>query len=171
MFDTAMTWVDLRLMLNGAGMSLLITFCAVLGGTMLGIVFGLVRAGGNPIASVLIGGVLDVFRSVPLLIQLILINSFNSIAKLGLSPFKIACITLGLYTAAYCTEIVPERRSRGASNHPSGGPVAGLDLVSGPHEYRASHRNAGDASDMDRTDPRRHERFGPSFSGSASPNF
>lgn len=106
MFQTSMTWNDFLLMLQGAGVTLAVTFWAVLGGTLLGIVFGLVRAGGPRWASLIIGGFLDIFRSVPLLIQLVLFNSFNSIAKIGLAPFKVACVGLALYTAAYCTEIV-----------------------------------------------------------------
>ncbi len=49
---------------------------------------------------------LDVLRSVPLLIQLILANAFQSIAGLGWSPFLVACVVLSLYTSAYCAEIV-----------------------------------------------------------------
>lgn len=106
MFDTSMSWNDLLLMLQGAGVTLAITFWAVLGGTILGVGFGLIRAGGPAWASVLVGGFLDIFRSVPLLIQLVLFNSFNSIAKIGLPPFQVACTALAIYTAAYCTEIV-----------------------------------------------------------------
>lgn len=106
MFETAMTWNDFFFMLRGAGTTLVITFWAVLGGTVLGVIFGLIRASAPAWIGVLVGGILDIFRSVPLLIQLVLVNSFNSIARIGLDPFKIACITLALYTAAYCTEVV-----------------------------------------------------------------
>ncbi|MFS8114958.1 amino acid ABC transporter permease [Rhizobium jaguaris] len=106
MFNTSMTWDDFLLMLQGAGITLAITFWAVLGGTILGIMFGLIRASGPMWARTTIGGFLDIFRSIPLLIQLVLFNSFNSIAKLGLPPFKVACMALAIYTAAYCTEVV-----------------------------------------------------------------
>lgn len=106
MIDTAMTMNDIWFMLRGAGVTLAITFWAVLGGTILGIAFGLIRAGGPKWLSILVGGFLDIFRSVPLLIQLVLFNSFNSIAKIGLPPFQVACAGLAIYTAAYCTEIV-----------------------------------------------------------------
>jgi len=49
---------------------------------------------------------LDVFRSVPLLIQLVLGNALQSIMRLGWPPFTTSCVVLSLYTAAYCTEIV-----------------------------------------------------------------
>jgi len=50
--------------------------------------------------------VLDIFRSVPLLIQLVLANAFQAIAQLGWPPFTTSCVVLAFYTAAYCTEIV-----------------------------------------------------------------
>jgi His/Glu/Gln/Arg/opine family amino acid ABC transporter permease subunit len=106
MIDTAMTQKDLLFMIQGAGMTLAVTFWAVLGGTILGLVFGLIRASGPKWISMVVGGILDIFRYVPLLIQLILYNSINSIAKVGFRPFTVACVTLAIYTAAYCTEIV-----------------------------------------------------------------
>jgi hydroxyproline transport system permease protein len=106
MFDTAFTLSDLGYMLRGTGMTLLITFWSVLGGTVLGLAFGLVRATAPWYVNWPLGAVLDVLRSVPLLIQFILGNSFQAIAGWNLSPFLVACIVLGLYTAAYCTEIV-----------------------------------------------------------------
>ena len=106
MFETSMTWNDLLFMLQGAGNTLLITFWAVLGGTILGIGFGLVRATGPLWITLPLGFVLDILRSVPLLIQFILANSFQAIAGLGASPFFVGCTVLGLYTSAYCTEIV-----------------------------------------------------------------
>src|SRR5690606_1090910 len=53
-----------------------------------------------------LGFLLDVFRSVPLLIQLVLANSFIPILGLRMSPFAVSCLVLALYTSAYCSEIV-----------------------------------------------------------------
>lgn len=106
MFDTSFTWDDLLLMLDGAGMTLALTAVSVLGGTLMGTLFGLIRASGPAWANAVLGTVLDVFRSVPLLIQFVLINSLKSIAGLDWSAFSVACVTLSVYTAAYCTEIV-----------------------------------------------------------------
>ncbi len=47
-------------------MTLQITFYAVLGGTLMGLVFGLVRAVAPWWINWPLGGILDVFRSVPL---------------------------------------------------------------------------------------------------------
>lgn len=106
MFETALTWNDLVFLAQGAWLTLQVTAIAVAAGTVLGVVFGIVRFELGPYWSVPLALVLDVFRSVPLLIQLVLGNAFQSIAKLGWGPFVTSCIVLSLYTAAYCTEIV-----------------------------------------------------------------
>lgn len=106
MFETALTWNDLVFLAQGAWLTLQVTAIAVAAGTLLGVVFGIVRFELGPYWSMPLALVLDVFRSVPLLIQLVLGNAFQSIAKLGWGPFVTSCIVLSLYTAAYCTEIV-----------------------------------------------------------------
>ena len=97
---------ELLLMSQGAGVTLAITFWAVLGGTLMGVVFGLVRAVAPWWINWPLGAILDVFRSIPLLIQLILVNSFKSILKLDASAFVVSCVVLAFYTSSYCSEIV-----------------------------------------------------------------
>jgi polar amino acid transport system permease protein len=97
---------ELLLMLQGAGVTLAITFWAVLGGTLMGLVFGLVRAVAPWWINWPLGAVLDVFRSVPLLIQLVVVNSFKSIIGLNASAFVVSCVVLAFYTSSYCSEIV-----------------------------------------------------------------
>jgi hydroxyproline transport system permease protein len=104
--ETDFARTDLWFMLRGAGMTLTLTFWAVLGGTVMGLVLGVLRAVSPWWINAAIGAVLDVFRSIPLLIQFILANSFKSIVGLDVSAFVVACIVLAIYTAAYCTEIV-----------------------------------------------------------------
>ncbi|MEP7205598.1 MAG: amino acid ABC transporter permease [Casimicrobiaceae bacterium] len=93
-------------MLKGAGVTLTITFWAVLGGTLMGMIFGLVRAAAPWWINWPLGALLDVFRSVPLLIQLVVINSFKSIVGIDASAFVVSCVVLAFYTASYCSEIV-----------------------------------------------------------------
>ena len=97
---------ELLLMLQGAGVTLAITFWAVLGGTLMGLVFGLARAVAPWWINWPLGAVLDVFRSVPLLIQLVVVNSFKSIIGLNVSAFVVSCVVLAFYTSSYCSEIV-----------------------------------------------------------------
>ncbi|CAI8838890.1 MULTISPECIES: amino acid ABC transporter permease [Pseudomonas] len=105
MFSTGFTWNDLVFLLDGARITLQLTFWAILLGTFAGLLFGLARALW-PRLSLPLAWVLDVFRSVPLLIQFVLFNSFKSIVGLDISAFSVGCIVLGVYTAAYFTEIV-----------------------------------------------------------------
>lgn len=106
MFQTGLTLGDLGFLLKGAGMTLLITAIAVTGGTLLGALFGVIRSQFSPWLMAPLTFVLDVFRSVPLLIQLILGNAFQSISGLNWPPFTTSCVILSLYTSAYCTEVV-----------------------------------------------------------------
>jgi hydroxyproline transport system permease protein len=106
MIETDFARTDLWFMLRGAGMTLSLTFWAVLGGTVMGFVFGVLRAVASAWINALLGAVLDVFRSIPLLIQFILANSFKSIVGIDASAFTVACVVLAIYTSAYCAEIV-----------------------------------------------------------------
>jgi polar amino acid transport system permease protein len=106
MFDTALSLNDLRFLMLGAGWTLLITAISVTAGTLLGVLFGVARAQTPLWVSLPIGFVLDIFRSVPLLIQLVLFNAFIPILGLRSTPFIVSCLVLALYTSAYCSEIV-----------------------------------------------------------------
>lgn len=106
MFDTALTLNDLLFLAQGALITIAVTIVAVLGGTLLGLVFGILRAQLSAWVLFPLIFLLDVFRSVPLLIQLILGNAFQAIAGWGWSPFVTSCVILSLYTSAYATEIV-----------------------------------------------------------------
>ena len=107
MFDTALTVNDFIFLAKGAGMTIFVTVIAVFFGTILGIIFGLIRYQLGPVWAAPITFVLDIFRSIPLLIQLVLAYAFlGTVLKLGLSGLTVACIVLTLYTAAYCAEIV-----------------------------------------------------------------
>lgn len=107
MFDTAMTLNDLILLAKGAGMTLLVTAIAVFFGTILGIIFGVIRYQIGPWWAAPLTFFLDVFRSIPLLIQLVLANAFiTTVLGFRISGFAVACGVLSLYTAAYCAEIV-----------------------------------------------------------------
>ena len=105
MFSTDFSASDLQFMLAGAWVTLRLTLWAMLIGTLSGALFGLLRAT-LPRATVPLGWFLDVFRSVPLLIQFVLFNSFNSIAGINWTAFAIGCLVLGIYCASYCTEVV-----------------------------------------------------------------
>ncbi|MBD9527222.1 amino acid ABC transporter permease [Paracoccus sp. PAR01] len=107
MFDTALNANDLIFLAKGAGMTLIVTAISVFFGTVLGIVFGVFRYQVGPWWAAPLTFVLDVFRSIPLLIQLVLANAFvTTVLGIRISGFTVACGVLSLYTAAYCAEIV-----------------------------------------------------------------
>jgi polar amino acid transport system permease protein len=106
MIGGGFTWSDFCFMLEGAWVSIVVTAFAVVFGTMAGVVLGQVRAVSPIYVNWPLGALLDVFRSVPLLIQLVIANSFQSIIGLSWSPFTVSWVVLALYTSAYCTEIV-----------------------------------------------------------------
>ncbi|AHL73751.1 amino acid ABC transporter [Stutzerimonas stutzeri] len=105
MFETSLTSTDLLFLLKGAGVTLMLTFWAMLLGTLAGIVFGVIRAL-FPRASLPLAWFLDIFRSVPLLIQFVLFNALKSIVGLDWSAFTVGCVVLGVYAAAFFTEVV-----------------------------------------------------------------
>lgn len=107
MLDTAMTANDLIFLANGAVMTLVVTAISVFFGTVLGIVLGVIRYQVGPWWFAPMTFVMDIFRSIPLLIQLVLANAFvTAVLGLRISGFSVACGVLSLYTAAYCAEIV-----------------------------------------------------------------
>ena len=107
MFETALSSADLIFLAKGAGITIFVTVISVAIGTVLGIFFGVLRMQLGPVVAAPITFILDVFRSVPLLIQLVLANAFmGMVLQLRISGFTVACIVLSLYTAAYCSEIV-----------------------------------------------------------------
>lgn len=104
-FSSSFTGSDFLFMLEGAWVTLRLTLWAMLIGTCGGLLFGFLRAC-LPRLTMPLGWVLDVFRSVPLLIQFVLVNAFKSIVGLDWSAFAVGCAVLGIYCAAYCTEVV-----------------------------------------------------------------
>ncbi|SIS36753.1 amino acid ABC transporter permease [Insolitispirillum peregrinum] len=107
MFSTSLTLSDVVFLAQGAGMTILVTALSVATGTVLGVIFGVLRLQLGTILAMPLVFFLDIFRSIPLLIQLVLANAFvGMVLQLETSGFTIACIVLSLYTASYCAEIV-----------------------------------------------------------------
>ena len=107
MFETSLTANDLIFLAQGAGMTIVVTIISVVLGTLLGVLFGVFRYQVGPWWAAPLTFVLDIFRSIPLLIQLVLANAFMGLVlKLQLSGLTVACGVLTLYTSAYCAEIV-----------------------------------------------------------------
>ena len=71
----------------------------------LGAVFGWMLYEGKWVATLTLAPVLDVFRSVPLIIQLVLFYNFAPIVGLNLDPFASGVVILTIYTAALVANV------------------------------------------------------------------
>ena len=87
MFETALTMNDLILLAQGAGMTLVVTAISVFFGTILGILFGVFRYQVGPWWAAPLTFVLDIFRSIPLLIQLVLANAHPIVVMRTMTAF------------------------------------------------------------------------------------
>jgi len=79
---------------------LLISVLAISIGTVLGCIFGWMLSVMRMAGDATLGVILDVFRSVPLIIQLILFYNFFPIVGFNVSPFMAGTIVLIFYTSA-----------------------------------------------------------------------
>ncbi|NWC96812.1 MULTISPECIES: amino acid ABC transporter permease [unclassified Pseudomonas] len=95
---------DLLYLLQGAGHTLWLALWAIVLGTVLGFLMGWLRSV-SKIGNGLIMILVDVSRSVPLLIQLIVVNAALAAFRFPLSPFLCSALVLTLYMASFCSEI------------------------------------------------------------------
>jgi polar amino acid transport system permease protein len=102
---TPLSWDDTGYILTGVWNTVTISVVAILLGTLLGLAVGFVRAESNKGLNILFGSVLDILRSVPLIIQLILFSTFVGAAGYPLDPFLAGSIVLSLYTMAFMSEV------------------------------------------------------------------
>lgn len=99
-FFTAFQPSDIWFLTEAAGRTLLIATLSISVGTVLGIFFGWVLSVSRWVGAGSLGLILDVFRSVPLIIQLILCFNFFPIIGLSLDPFEAGTVVLVFYTSA-----------------------------------------------------------------------
>ena len=99
-FFTAFQPSDIWFLTEAAGRTLLISGLSIPIGTVLGIFFGWVLSVSRWTGASSLGLVLDVFRSVPLIIQLLLFFNFFPIIGIPLDPFQAGTVVLIFYTSA-----------------------------------------------------------------------
>lgn len=102
---TPLSWNDAGFILTGILNTVYISVVAIVIGTILGAIVGFLRAESNKYTNMLIGSVLDVLRSVPLIIQLILFTTYIGAMGYPLDPFVAGSIVLSLYTMAFMSEV------------------------------------------------------------------
>lgn len=99
-------WSDLLFLGDAAARTLTISLVAIMAGTLLGVVLGWMLHAGRWAAAATLGVVLDAFRSVPLLIQLILFFNLFPIIGFRIDPFAAGAIVLSMYTGALVANVV-----------------------------------------------------------------
>lgn len=96
---------DLWFLTEAAGRTLLISTVAVLVGSLLGVFFGWLMHATGRIGRWSISAVLDIFRSVPLLIQLVLFYNLFPIVGFPMSPFVAGTLVLTIYTTSLVSNV------------------------------------------------------------------
>jgi His/Glu/Gln/Arg/opine family amino acid ABC transporter permease subunit len=104
-FSWSAIWQGLPYLLQGAGLTIVISAVAMLLALFLGMVVAVLSQIPGRIARGLVRTYVEIFRNTPLLIQIFIV--YFGLPQLGLrfSPFLSGLSALTLYTAAYNTEI------------------------------------------------------------------
>jgi His/Glu/Gln/Arg/opine family amino acid ABC transporter permease subunit len=102
---SGLQWSDATFVLTGLWRTLLLTVLSGFFGTLIGAVIGWARES-NTAARHILAPYIDVTRSIPLIIQFILINSAFSAFGSPLEPLQIGVLTLSLYMAVQTSELV-----------------------------------------------------------------
>lgn len=102
---TPLSWNDTGFILTGVLNTVYISVVAIVIGTILGVIVGFARAEASKYVNMLIGSVLDILRSVPLIIQLILFTTYIGALGYPLDPFLAGSMVLSLYTMAFMSEV------------------------------------------------------------------
>ncbi len=122
--NQGLAWSDAYFLAQGLLNTVSLAAAATLVGTLAGIVLGWLRTVSVTVR-VATAPFIDILRSVPMIIQLILANSFLSILGIGTSPFWFGTVALGAWMSAVTAEVVR------------------AGLLSVPVQYRRSARSLG----------------------------
>jgi polar amino acid transport system permease protein len=96
---------DIWYLMEAAWRTVLISVLSISIGTILGVFFGWILYEGRWAAALTLGPFLDVFRSVPLIIQLVLFYNFAPIIGLNLDPFFSGVVILAIYCASLVANV------------------------------------------------------------------
>ena len=104
-FFSGFQFSDLVFLGEAALRTLWISGVSITMGTLLGLVFGWLLYEGKFWGGLSLGPVLDIFRSIPLIIQLVLFYNFAPIMGWSLDPFASGTVVLTIYTAALVANV------------------------------------------------------------------
>ncbi len=103
---SSLTYYDLEFLLEGLERTVYISVVSIAIGTFFGLIFGWMKVSMGTFGNIILSGFLDILRSVPLIIQLILFYAFMGILEIDISIFWVGAIILSAYTSAFVTEVV-----------------------------------------------------------------
>lgn len=124
-FDWSVIVESMPALLGGAKLTVLIAVIGLLGGTVVGLLFGLMRAYGNPLLSGLGFAYVELVRGTPIVVQVMFIYfALPMLMSIRVDPMTAAITSIIVNAGAYIAEIV-----RGAFlSVPKGLKEAGLAL-------------------------------------------
>lgn len=122
-YDTIIAFDRWKLLFQGLGVTMYISLCAILIGTMLGCIFALCKISQSAFLRAVATAYTTLIRGIPLATQL-MIFYFVIFAPLGLDRLTVAVIAYGINSGAYCTEIF----RAGIQGVPAGQTEAGRSL-------------------------------------------
>ena len=96
---------DIMYLAEAAGRTLLISIISISMGSLFGVIFGWMLYEGRLWGTFFLSPILDLFRSVPLIIQLVLFYNFAPIVGLNLDAFESGLVVLTLYTASLVANV------------------------------------------------------------------
>lgn len=104
-FNARVFWETLPLLWRGLLVTIELGVASIILGLVLGLFLALVRIYGAGVFQFLARGYIDIFRSIPLLVLLIVIYYALPFVGIRLSPFVAATAALSLVSGAYTAEI------------------------------------------------------------------
>ena len=122
-YDTIIAFDRWKLLFQGLGVTMYISLCAILIGTMLGCIFALCKISQSAFLRAVATSYTTLIRGITLATQL-MIFYFVIFAPLGLDRLTVAVIAYGINSGAYCTEIF----RAGIQGVPAGQTEAGRSL-------------------------------------------
>jgi putative glutamine transport system permease protein len=99
-------WRDRSAFLEGFGMTLLVSLCALLLALILGIVFGLFSTSSKKLLKAVSRVYVEFFQNTPLVVQVFFVYNALPYVGLKLDVFLIGMLCVGIYHGAYVSEVI-----------------------------------------------------------------
>ncbi|WP_367680677.1 glutamine ABC transporter permease GlnP [Candidatus Fukatsuia anoeciicola] len=106
LFEWNAIWPAIPILLEGAKLTLWISVLGMLGGLIIGIIAGFIRAYANKVSSCITLIFIELIRGTPIVVQVMFIYfALPLIVPIRINPFTAAVITIMINSSAYIAEI------------------------------------------------------------------